>query len=209
MNVNPGNTVTMYNEKKLLPAIMKKWLAWEERKVHIQFNNAPCHPKVGKFPAPLRDYLTSVRENGWDIGFYCQPPNSPDCNTLHLAFFRMIQTIQYEKESRNLDKLIANVEEAFNELPLDICRHVWSTSTAQIVMNSIILRKGGNNYKLPQVGKLKVARSIGRDFPTRLPCQAVAGEESSLFLPPRRKLSCLLVVDFCPSQSHLIDCRVY
>ncbi len=42
---------------------------------------------------------------------------------------------------------------------------------------SIILRNGGNDYKLPHVGKLKVARLIGRDFPTMLPCQAIISNE--------------------------------
>jgi hypothetical protein len=40
-------------------------------------------------------------------------------------------------------------------------------------MNSILLHDGGNDYKLPHVGKLKVARLIGRDFPTTLPFQAI------------------------------------
>ncbi len=44
-------------------------------------------------------------------------------------------------------------------------------------MNSIILCNGGNNYKLPHVGKLKVACLIGRDFPTTLPCQAIISNE--------------------------------
>ena len=44
-------------------------------------------------------------------------------------------------------------------------------------MNSIILCNGGNDYKLPHVGKLKVARLIGRDFPMTLPCQAIISNE--------------------------------
>ena len=44
-------------------------------------------------------------------------------------------------------------------------------------MNSIILCNSGNDYKLPHVGKLKVARSIGRDFPQTLPCQAIISNE--------------------------------
>ena len=112
----------------------------------------------------------------WDIDFYLQPPNSPDTNTLDdLTFFRAIQTIQFTKQSDNLDELIANVEEAYDELPLDVCKHVWST--AQMCMNSILLRNGGNDYKLPHVGKLKIARLIGRNFPTRLPCQALIANE--------------------------------
>jgi hypothetical protein len=76
---------------------------------------------------------------------------------------------------RNIDELIANVEEAYDELPLNVCKQVWST--AQMCMNSIILCNGGNDYKLPHVGKLKVARSIGRDFPTTLPCKAIISNE--------------------------------
>ncbi len=65
--------------------------------------------------------------------------------------------------------------EAFKDLPLDVCKRVWST--AQIVMNSILLVDGGNNYALPHVGKLKLARSLGQDLPLRLPCRAlIAGE---------------------------------
>jgi hypothetical protein len=67
------------------------------------------------------------------------------------------------------------MEEAYDELPLDVCKRVWST--AQMCMNLIILRNGGNDYKLPHVGKLKVARLIGRDFPTMLPCQAIISNE--------------------------------
>jgi hypothetical protein len=74
----------------------------------------------------------------------------------------------------NLDELIANVKEAYAKLPLDVCRHVWST--AQIVMNSILLCNGENDYKLPHVGKMRIARALSHNFPMRLPCQAlVAG----------------------------------
>ena len=121
VNVNRENTCTMYIEK-LLPAIMEKWPAWEERKVRIQFDNA----------------------------------------------------------------------------------------------NSIILCEGGNDYKLPHVGKLKIARSIGRDFPTRIPCQAViAGDdinEAAIVAFVAAEENSKLIVDFrfCPSlSSHLIDCRLY
>ncbi len=71
----------------------------------------------------------------------------------------------------NLDELIANVEEAYDNLPLDVCRQVWSM--VQMVMNSIILSDGGNQYKLPHVGKMQIARALGKDFPARLPCQAL------------------------------------
>ena len=95
---------------------------------------------------------------GWDIGFFHQPANSPDCNTLDLAFFRAIQSLQYQKCPKNIDELIAHVHEAFDELPLDICCKVWTT--AKIVMNQIILRNGNNDYKLQNIGKLKIDHEL-------------------------------------------------
>ncbi len=86
----------------------------------------------------------------------------------------MIQLLQYQKRAANLNELIANVEEAYTELPLDVCRHIWST--AQIVMNSILLSNGSNQYKLPHIGMMQIACALGEDFPMRLLCQAlVAG----------------------------------
>jgi hypothetical protein len=157
---------------KLLPAIMEKWPAWEDRVIKIQLDNAPVHPRPGRLGERLSQHLAQLRdEAGWNIDFVAQPANSPDTNTLDLAFFRAIQTLQYSKPAKNLDELIANVEEAYAELPIDVCRHVWST--AQIIMNSILLSAGGNEYKLPHIGKMRIARALGEDFPTRLPCQAL------------------------------------
>jgi hypothetical protein len=41
-------------------------------------------------------------------------------------------------------------------------------------MNQVLLCHGGNGYKLPHVGKLKIAATAnGRDIPMRLPCHAL------------------------------------
>ena len=47
VDVNRGssNSVTMDIEK-ILPAIIEKWPAWEERIVGIQFEHAPCRWEV-------------------------------------------------------------------------------------------------------------------------------------------------------------------
>jgi hypothetical protein len=171
VNVKQENSMEMYITN-ILPAIVEKWLAWEEQVVRIQLDNAPVHPQPGRLGERLTQHLSQLRdEAGWDIDFVTQPANSPDTNTLDLAFFRAIQSLQYQKRAQNLDELIANVEEAYAELPLDVCRHVWST--AQIVLNSILLSDGGNQYKLPHIGKMRIARALGKDFPMRLPCQAI------------------------------------
>ena len=71
----------------------------------------------------------------------------------------------------NIDKLIAHVHESFAELPLDICCKVWTT--AQIVMNQILIHNGNNNYKLPHIRKLKIEKAVGSKILMRLPCRAL------------------------------------
>ena len=105
-----------------------------------------------------------------------QPANSPDLNTLDLAFFRAIQSLQYQKPAKNLDEMIEIVHEAYADLPLGICKNVWTA--ARLVMNQVLLCNGGTDYKLPHVGKLKIsAAANSRDIPMWLPCRAlIAGD---------------------------------
>jgi hypothetical protein len=72
--------------------------------------------------------------------------------------------------------MIEIVHEAYADLPLDVCKNVWTT--AQLVMNQVLLCNGGNDYKLPHDGKLKIAAAKnGRDIPMQLPCCAlIAGD---------------------------------
>ena len=153
----------------LLPAIEAKWPQFTRKLVRIQQDNATPHPRPGS-DERINVRLAEMRFRGWDIKFVTQPPNSPDCNTLDLAFFRAIQSIQHQLPSTTIDSLIANVIAAYQALPLDICIKVWTT--AQMVMNQIILANGNNNYKLPHAGKDKIVRLIGHSIPDRLPCMA-------------------------------------
>jgi hypothetical protein len=139
-------------------------------------DNAPAHPIVGKMGAMIDARLAEMNAGGWDIGFETQPANSPDCNTLDLAFFRAIQSLQYQKCAKNIDEFCAHVLEAFADLPLDVCKKVWTT--AQIVMNQILIQNGNNDYKLPHVGKLKVEKAVGGDIPLRLPCRALINNKA-------------------------------
>jgi len=117
-----------------------------------------------------------MRTRGWDVAFKCQPPNSPDLNTEDLAFFRGIQSLQFQKNAYTIDELMVNVLEAFDEFPLETCKKVWTT--AQMVMNEILLCHGDNSYKLPHAGKDKIVRKMKRDIPLRLPCQAMITNSS-------------------------------
>ena len=156
----------------LFPAILGKWPAWEQRRICIQLDNTPPHPKPGKLGKRIAERLAEYSAVGWDINFVTKPANSPGLNTLDLAFFRAIQSLQYQKPAKNLDEMIKIVHEA----PLGICKNVWTA--AQLVMNQVLLCNGGNDYKLPHVGNLKIsAAANGRDIPMRLPCRAlIAGD---------------------------------
>ena len=87
MNVTKATSEEMYINK-LLPAIMEKWPAWEERVIKTQLDNAPVHPRPGRLGKRLSQHLAQLQdEAGWDIDFVAQPANSPNTNTLDLAFF--------------------------------------------------------------------------------------------------------------------------
>ena len=48
---------------------------------------------------------------------------------------------------------------------------------AQLVMNQVLLCNGGNDYKFPHIGKLKIAAANSRDIPMQLPCRSlIAGD---------------------------------
>ena len=185
----------------LFPAILGSWPAWEQRRICIQLDNAPTHPKP----------YSAV---GWDIDFAMQPANLPDLNTLDLAFFQAIQSLQYQKPAKNLDKMITMVHDAYAELPLDICKNVWTT--AQLVMNQVLLCNGGSDYKLPHVGKLKMAAANGRDIPMRLPCRAlIVGDHlnadaiTTAIIANDHGTPAHLVLIVCFLSMHLIDCCVF
>ncbi len=60
VNVGRESSINMYISN-LLPAIMEKWPAWEERVVCIQLDNAPVHPQPGKWANDLRSILPSCK----------------------------------------------------------------------------------------------------------------------------------------------------
>jgi hypothetical protein len=61
--------------------------------------------------------LAELAADCWDIQFITQPPNSPDCNMLDLAFFRAIQSIQYQIPSKDMVELVENVNAVLAALP--------------------------------------------------------------------------------------------
>jgi hypothetical protein len=57
---------------------------------------------------------------------------------------------------------------AYADLPLNICKKVWTM--AQLVMNQVLLINGGNDYKHPHIGKLKIAADNACNILIRLLC---------------------------------------
>ena len=108
----------------LFSAILGKWPAWEKRRIRIQLYNAPPHPKPGKLGKRIAERLAEYSTVGWDISFVTQPANSLNLNTLDLAFFRAIQSLQCQKPAKNLDEMIKIVHKAYADLPLDVCKNV-------------------------------------------------------------------------------------
>ena len=160
--VGRKESIEMY-VTKLLPAIVEKWPAWAEKKVRIQQDNVLDHLKTIKLDYRIYTKLAQINATGWDMAFdthQIQPPNSPDCNTLDLAYFRTIQLIQYRKNASNLEDLMAHVSKAFNELPL---QRVWTM--AHMAMNEIIIANGDNTYKLPHTLKERAEKFLGQDIP--------------------------------------------
>jgi hypothetical protein len=56
----------------LFPAILGKWPAWEQRRIHIQLDKSPPHPKPGKLGKKIADRLAEYSAVGWDIDFAMQ-----------------------------------------------------------------------------------------------------------------------------------------
>jgi hypothetical protein len=106
----------------LLPGIIIKWLEWWPKKVRIHPDNAEAHPIPGWLGAKIDAHLAEMNAGRWNIGFECQPANSPDCNMLNIAFFRAIQSLQYQKCPKNADDLIVHVHKAAVKLPLNVCQ---------------------------------------------------------------------------------------
>ena len=93
-----------------------------------------------------------------EISIVNQPPNSPDFNVLHLGFFNSIQSLQYQKSTRSIEELIIAVERAFFELSFDTLSRTFIP--LQKVMEKALEMEGGNNYKLPHIGKSSVTNSL-------------------------------------------------
>ena len=148
--------------------------------VFLQDDNAPVH-----FNNDDEDWMRASSENPlWQFKLKDQPANSPDCNILDLGFFRALQSLQFQrKPATTIDGLIANVEAAWEDYDPVSINSVFLTH--QSCMNKIIESMGGNEYKIPHVGK-KALNNAGL-LPSQLDisddASSVLAEQVSGLLP--------------------------
>ncbi|VFQ84330.1 unnamed protein product [Cuscuta campestris] len=134
----------------LIPAIKQKWPG-SSRDIIIQQDNVKPHVD-GNDP----EIAAAAQEGDWNIPLKFQPPNSPDLNVLDLGFFRSIDSVQDQTAPRSLTDLVKSVTTAFEELSHDKLNNVFLT--LQGVMGEILSHNGGNQFKIPHMGKSKLAR---------------------------------------------------
>jgi len=153
--------------EKVLPAIRQKW---PDRiaTVQIQHDNAPVH--ITKDETRWKEEMERRTRIAFDL--IEQAANSPDENVLDLGFFCPSQSLQSrQKPATTTDGLIDNVREAHTDCDEQLLARNWYTH--QTVMNEVIQRDGGNNYKIPHVNKAGTLRTHHR-LPDHCPVSRVA-----------------------------------
>ena len=101
------------------------------------------------------EFKEAVDEIGLNLTVFTQSPNLPDTNILDLVFFRAIQSFNDDCHA-NEEELIKSVEKAYGEYPMRKLNYVWLT--LQSCLNMIIENDGGNDYKIPHMGKESMDR---------------------------------------------------
>jgi len=150
-SVNSNEYKKMMKEK-VFPAIREKFPSSYKQKIIIQQDNAKPHSKETD-----AELLSEANKKGWKMRLQCQPPNSPDLNVLDLGFFNSIQSLQHQSAPKTIDELIDCVQVAFDKLNNENLNNIFLT--LQKCMEATMTKKGGNNYKLPHVGKTRLRNS--------------------------------------------------
>ncbi|VFQ65353.1 unnamed protein product [Cuscuta campestris] len=157
LEVKPITSVTKQVTKdmlinKVIPAIQEKWPSHLSKDIHIQQDNAMPH-----IQGVDSDFMAAGNTNGFHITLHNQPPNSPDLNVLDLGFFRAIQSLKDQCALSTVVELLEAVEGAYDALSPQTLNKVWLSY--QQVLTKVMENEGGNNYKLPHMGKDRLARA--------------------------------------------------
>ena len=145
-------TQDVYHEyliQKFLPAVKERW-PMSNGRIQLQQDGAKTHILEDNV-----EFKEAVDKIGLNLTVFTQLPNSPDTNILNLGFFRAIQSFNDDCPA-NEEELIKLVEKAYGEYPLRKLNHVWLTLPS--CLNMIIENDGGNDYKIPHMGKESLER---------------------------------------------------
>ena len=149
---NQCTTQDVYREyliQKFLPAVKERWPTCNGR-IWLQQDGAKSHILEDDV-----EFKEAVDEIGLNLTVFTQSPNLPDTNILDLGFFRAIQSFNDDCHA-NEEELIKSVEKAYGEYPMRKLNYVWLT--LQSCLNMIIENDGGNDYKIPHMGKESMDR---------------------------------------------------
>ena len=138
-----------YLIQKFLPVVKERW-PMRNRRIWLQQDGAKSHILEDDV-----EFKEVVDEIGLNLTMFTQSPNSPDTNILDLGFLRAIQSFNDDCPA-NEEELIKLVEKAYGEYPFCKLNRVWLT--LQSCLNMIIENDGGNDYKIPQMGKESLER---------------------------------------------------
>ncbi|XP_057774932.1 uncharacterized protein LOC130993913 [Salvia miltiorrhiza] len=137
--------------QEMVPYFKAKWPQTANKNIIIQQDNAKPHIKPDD-----PDFLAVANTDGFKFQLVCQPANSSDTNVNDLGFFRAIQTLKDRKPARDVEELLKNVKDAYDEYPPEKLNNVFLT--LQGCYHEIIKAKGGNNYKIPHMNKDRLTR---------------------------------------------------
>lgn len=148
----------------VIPAMSQRLPTYMQQEcIFVQQDNARTHLKDNSiFDAP--------QFRPWRFKFRNQPARSPDLNILDLGFFTSIQAVQYQASPKNVDELIAAVEDAYaTTLPVTLNKVFL---TLQQVMECIMMNNGENHFKIPHMKK------DGHWHNNTLPCSVDCNSEA-------------------------------
>lgn len=77
-------------------------------------------------------------------------------NVLDLGLFQAIQSLQHQHAPNNIDELVEAIMDSFNAMGHDKLKNVFLS--LQQCLIEVMKCGGGNNYKLPHMGKEKLTR---------------------------------------------------
>ena len=145
--------------EKVVPAIAEKWPRheWESPRtiIRIQQDGAKSHIH------PINDaaFWQGMAELGFEnkMLLYTQPANSPDTNINDLGFFRALQLMFHDHCPNDEAEIIQYVTMKNNEYDHSKINSIWLTLMS--CYNMIIDCHGGNDYKIPHIGKRALERN--------------------------------------------------